>query len=673
MATCAVCGQENPAGARFCFACGAPFADAADEERRIVSVVFVDLVGFTGQAEQLDPEDVRAVLAPYHHAVREELESFGGVVEKFIGDAVMAVFGAPTAFGDDAERAVRAALSVRDRVQGVRIAVNTGEALVTLGARPSHGEAMVAGDVVNTAARLQAAAPVDGVLVGEETYRATRAAIEYVEAEAVKAKGKAVPIDAWLAVGAARDERDLSSTFVGRDRELALLQDVWNRVVEQRTPHLASVLGEAGIGKTRLAAEFMHAVEQAGGFTVRGRTLPYRESSAYGAFASQLKQLCGIFESDPPEAALGKLHDTVATIVDAGAAKDVAGHLAILIGLAPETSVADRETLFFSIRVFIEAVARDRPTLLVFEDLHWADSSLLDLVELLAARLRDLPILLVVLARPELLDARPGWGGGLAASSTLPLQPLDEADGLQLALERLSVSRSERADELARTAGGNPLFIEQLAATVSETAGEQSLPTTMRGLLAARLDALPPAERALILDASVGGKVFWRGALERMGCDPRELTELLAALERRDLVRRETVSAIEGDQQFMFTHVLIRDVAYDLLPRAGRRERHEQFARFLEESTAEVGEAGAALARHWRDAGDPERALQFFVAAAEQAERGWAKDRAMTFYREALALAADSDMRRRLQQRLAVATQAYLHVDDAQILGLGPV
>lgn len=671
MATCADCGQENPAGARFCFACGAPFADS-DEERRIVSVVFVDLVGFTGQAEQLDPEDVRAVLAPYHHAVREELESFGGVVEKFIGDAVMAVFGAPTAFGDDAERAVRAALSVRDRVQGVRIAVNTGEALVTLGARPSHGEAMVAGDVVNTAARLQAAAPVDGILVGEVTYRATRAAIEYVEADAVVAKGKAEPIDAWLAVRAARDERDLSSTFVGRGRELALLQDVWNRVVEQRTPHLVSVLGEAGIGKTRLAAEFMQAVEQAGGFTVRGRTLPYRESSAYGAFASQLKQLCGIFESDTPEAALAKLQDTVATMVDPGAAQDVAGHLAILIGLAPETSVADRETLFFSIRVFIEAVARDRPTLLVFEDLHWADSSLLDLVELLAARLRDLPILLVVLARPELLDARPGWGGGLAASSTLPLQPLDEADGLRLASERLAASRSERADELAHAAGGNPLFIEQLAATLSETVGEQTLPTTMRGLLAARLDALPAAERALILDASVGGKVFWRGALERMGCDHDELTEVLAALEQRDLIRRETVSAIEGDQQFMFTHVLIRDVAYDLLPRARRRERHEHFARFLEESTAEVGEAGAALARHWRDAGDPERALQFFVAAAEQAERGWAKDRAVTFYREALVLATDANVKRVVQQRLAVATQAFLHVDDAQILGLGP-
>ena len=676
MATCAVCGQDNPDVARFCFACGTALAEAGDEERRVVSVVFVDLVGFTGQAEQLDPEDVRALLSPYHHAVREELESFGGVVEKFIGDAVMAVFGAPTAFGDDAERAVRAALAVRERVSGVRVAVNTGEALVTLDARPSHGEAMVAGDVVNTAARLQQAAPVDGVLVGEVTYQATRAAIEYVPADPVSAKGKAEPLRAWLAVRAPSDERDLSSTFVGREHELALLRDVWDRVTEQRTPHLVTVLGDAGLGKTRLAAEFADTVQELGGFSVRGRTLPYRESSAYGAFASQLKQLCGIFESDPPAAALEKLRATVGTMLDPSAADEVTGHLAILIGLAtPEASVADRETLFFSIRVFIEAVARDRPTLLVFEDLHWADTSLLDLVELLAARLRDLPILLLVLARPELLDARPNWGGGLPAYSTVPLQPLPEADARRLARERLSAhSAGSRADELALAAAGNPLFIEQLAATVSESTvgAEQALPTTIRALVAARLDALPAAERALVLDAAVGGKVFWRGALERMGTEQQELTDLLAALERRDLIRRETVSAIEREQQFMFTHVLIRDVAYDLLPRARRRERHEHFARFLEESTAEVGEAGAALARHWRDAGDHERALDYFVKAAEQAERGWAKDRAVTFYREALALVADADGKRLIQQRLAVAVQAYLHVDDAQMLGLGP-
>src|SRR5581483_8195426 len=275
MATCAVCGHQSPDAARFCSACGAPMEGAlerSDEERRIVSVVFVDLVGFTGQAEPLDPEDARALLAPYHNAVREELESLGGVVEKFIGDAVMAVFGAPTAFGDDAERAVRAALAVRDRVEGVRIAVNTGEALVTLGARPSHGEAMVAGDVVNTAQRLQQAAPVDGVLVGDVTHEATQSAVEYTPADDVSARGKKLPVRAWIAVRAKTGEgRDFSSTFVGRSRELALLRDVWGQVTEHRAPHLVTIVGEAGLGKSRLASEFMREVDEHGGFSVRGR------------------------------------------------------------------------------------------------------------------------------------------------------------------------------------------------------------------------------------------------------------------------------------------------------------------------------------------------------------------------------------------------------------------
>jgi len=276
-----------------------------------------------------------------------------------------------------------------------------------------------------------------------------------------------------------------------------------------------------------------------------------------------------------------------------------------------------------------------------------------------------------LLARPELLDARPSWGGGLPAYSAIPLQPLTRDDARTLAAERLA-SHNERAMELAATAAGNPFFIEQLAATVSESTNDRSLPTTIRALLAARLDALPAAERALVLDASAGGRTFWRGALERMGTPPGTLIDLLAALERRDLIRRETVSAIEGDQQYTFTHVLIRDVAYDLLPRAARHARHEHFARFLEESTGEVGEAGAALARHWRDAGRNDRAVTYFVAAAETAERGWAKDRAVTFYREAFGLVDDGEEKREIQRRLAVAVQAYLHVDDAQMLGLSP-
>ena len=662
------------------------------EERRFISVLFVDPVGFTARAERLDPEDVRAVLTPYHETVRKEIESFGGVVEKFVGDAVMSVFGAPTAYGDDAERAVRAALAVRDSVSALnetdarldlqlRIAVNTGEALVSLGARPSLGESMVAGDVVNTASRLQSAAPVNGIIVGEETYASTRDAICYEPTPPVEAKGKAAVVPAWIATEALvpAGERKISgAALVGRGRELGVLQGIWERVADERTPTLVTIVGNPGVGKTRLGIEFSRVVGELGGRSVRGRSLPYRDSSAYGAFAAQVKQFCGIFESDPIDIALEKLRAEVTTLLGPSESDGVAGHLAILLGLDREGSVADRETLFFSVRVFIEAVARNRPTMLIFEDVHWADRSLLDLVELLAARLRDLPILLLALARPELLDARPGWGGGLPAYTALPLDQLKESEARELAAQLLASAaedgRAEQAALLAETAEGNPLFIEQLAATLAETsAGKDSpLPTTIRGIVAARLDALPAAERAILLDAAVGGKVFWRGALERMTDEPEGLSELLGALEGRDLIRRQTVSSIEGDQQFVFKHVLIRDVAYDLLPRARRRERHAQVAEFLQEATSETGEAAAALARHWRDAGEAERAIEHLIAAAEEAERGWAKDRAVAFYREALELLPGDDAERRnaVKRRLAIAHTAAYHAVDARLLQL---
>ena len=688
MSTCPACGQDNPEIARFCLACGAPLAADTPprEERRIVSVVFVDLVGFTSRSEQLDPEDVRAILTPYHGTVRDELESFGGVVEKFVGDAVMAVFGAPTSHGDDPERAVRAALAVRDAVATlnteqpelelrIRGAVNTGEAVVTLSARPALGEAMVAGDVVNTASRLQQHAPVGEIVVGEETYRATRSAIEYEPVEAVTAKGKTAPIEAWRAVAAASPAgmRDLSSTpFVGRSREVDLLDATWERVEGERRPHLITVLGAPGVGKSRLSAEFTERISSRGGRIVRGRCLPYRERSPYGVFASQVKELAGIYDSDDVAVATGKLRTLVERLVGPEEAEAVAGHIAILLGFETKATAPDRDSLFQSVRVFIEAGARDEATAFVFEDIHWADSSLLDLIELLATRLHDLPVLLLTLARPELLDIRPTWGGGLLAYNALPLEPLEGKDASELAHHLLGADA--KAAQVAEAAEGNPLFIEQLAAVLNER-GEQAdeLPTTIRGLVSARLDALPVEERDVMLDASIIGRIFWRGALERIARDPDCLGEALAALERRDLVRRDPVSRIEGDEQWSFKHVLIRDVAYDLQPRARRREGHRHIAEFIEESTPEVGEAGAALARHWRGAGELDQAVQHFVAAAEEAERGWAKQYAVTLYREALDMTPADDLERVrfLRRRLAVAQQALWHVADARLLGLG--
>src|ERR687898_2833595 len=594
MAVCASCGQENPDVARFCLACGLPLERAETpprEERRLVSVVFVDMVGFTSLAERLDPEDVQARLRPYHDAVRTEIESFGGVVEKFIGDAVVGMFGAPVAYGDDAERAVRAALTVRDTIAAmdeadrrlelkVRIAVNTGEALVIVNARPALGEAMVSGDVVNTAARLQTAAPVGGVLAGEDTYRATKEAILYAPTAAVEAKGKEQLVPAWIALQEARlpGDRPPGGPLVGGSHELDVLRGTWERVAWECRPHLVTIIGPAGVGKTRLAGEFAEMVRDRGGRTVRGRTLPYRESTAYSALAFQLKQLCGIFETDSVEVASKKLEHSVAKLIPPTEASDVARHLAIVLGLDPAGTIADRESLFVSIRSFIEAVAADQPTMLVFEDVHWADVALLDLVELLAARLRDLPVLLLVLARPDLFDIRPSWGGGLLAHTALPLGPLDANDAAGLATHRLAESGAteslERAADLAAIADGNPLFIEQLAAAVAESGDSSApLPTTVREIIAARLDALPRRERSTLLDAAVAGRVFWRGTLERMLADPEDLGETLAELERRELIARQKVSAFEGQQQYTFNHVLVRDVAYELLPRAARRER----------------------------------------------------------------------------------------------------
>jgi class 3 adenylate cyclase len=679
MPLCRTCGQDNPEVARFCLACGASLS--ADEppgiERRVVTVIFVDLVGFTARAERLDPEEVQAVLTPYHERVRREIESFGGVVEKFIGDAVMGLFGATLAHGDDAERAVRAALVVRDSVGElaggdlqIRIAVNTGEAVVSLGARPAFGESMVSGDVVNTAARLQAAAPVNGIVVGEETYRETRGAIGYEATEPIVAKGKERPVQAWIAVRALTEvgERPLTgSTIVGRESELTILRTFWERASSERQPHLVSIFGSAGVGKSTVAAEFARIATEGGARAVRGRSLPIRASGTDGSLASQLMQLCDVFESDSAQVVADKLRSRTAELL-ANADADpglIAGHLGVIVGIDAGNEASDRDALFSSARQFLEGAAREQPTVLVFEDIHWADANMLDLIETLATRVRALPLLLLTLSRPELHDTRQGWANGISAYTALTLSPLGEQHARELAVRRLG--DTDRVDEVIRVAEGNPLFIEQLAATIGETASG-TLPTSVRALVAARLDALPRAERALLIDASVVGKVFWEGALRAMSPDNGELTHLLEELERRDLVRREAASMIEGEQQFAFTHVLIRDVAYDLLPRADRARRHALVAEFFESSTGTSREAIGALARHWRDAGDHERAVEQLVRAAEQAERGWAKDHAALLYREALELVAAEDLEQRsaLQRRLAIAAQASFHVPDVR-------
>jgi class 3 adenylate cyclase len=693
---CAACGATNPPEFRFCGNCGSELAaptqaEQSGEERRVVTVLFADLVGFTSRAERLDPEDVRAILTPYYRRLREEIEAYGGTVEKFIGDAVMGVFGAPVTYGDDPERAVRAALRVREAVGEmneadpkldlqVRIAVNTGEAIVALGARTWEGEAMVAGDVVNTAARLQAGAPVNAILAGEETYRCTRSTVEYAESDPVVAKGKEEPIPVWLALAAHRppgERTDKGIPIVGREHELAALAGIWKRVAAERQTHLVTVLGAPGLGKTRLAAEFAALAAEEGGQVIRGRSMPYGESGPYGAFAQQVKQLAGIFDSDAPELAVEKLHRHVAALGDSEDSDEMSAHIGMLIGLGAG-EVPDRHRLFYSARRHTEALASRGPTVLLFEDVHWADPSLLDLLELLSSRIQDAPLLILTLARPDLLDLRPSWGSRIPSFTALRLEPLGEEHARELAARLLArgdiTVEDDEAARVAEAAEGNPLFLEELAASVSEHAApDGELPTSIRAIVAARLDALPPLERSVLLDAAVLGKVFWADAVARLGSYGERLPELLDSLEQRDLVRREAVSRIQGHEQFRFKHMLIRDAAYATLPRARRREAHAAVATFLTETNVR-SESAAALGHHWREAGEVDRAIEYLVDAAEQASRGWAKKEAVQLYNEALALLPADDQKRRHEIRLrcAVAQAMVYHVRDVESLALGP-
>ena len=390
-------------------------------ERKVVTVLFADLVGFTARSESLDPEDVEAILRPYHARLREELEQRGGTVEKFVGDAVMAVFGAPTAHEDDPERAVRAALAIRDSIVEdgtleVRIGVNTGEALVNIDARPDHGEGMVAGDVVNTAARLQSAAPTNGILVGESTHRATAHMIDYREHAAIDAKGKAEPVPVWevdqARARAGVELRAPTTPLVGRERERELLLGAFDRARGERATQLVTIVGVPGIGKSRLVAELYAEIEREPDITYwrSGRSLPYGEGVAFWAFAEMVKAQAGILETDHAGDAERKLREAVVLIVPEADAPWVESRLRPLVGL--ESAAGARDESFAAWRRFVESLAEHRPTVVVFEDLHWADDDLLDFVDGLVDWLTDVPLLVIATARPELLDRRPGLGWG---------------------------------------------------------------------------------------------------------------------------------------------------------------------------------------------------------------------------------------------------------------------
>ncbi|HET7856247.1 MAG TPA: AAA family ATPase [Gaiellaceae bacterium] len=623
MVVCASCGRENADDARFCSACGAALAvqEPAREERKVVTVLFADLVGFTSRAERMDPEDVRALVSPYYAHVRGELERYGGTVEKFIGDAVMALFGAPVAHEDDPERAVRAALRIRDWIaeqEGdlhLRLAVTTGEALVALGARPSEGEGMASGDVVNTAARLQAAAPVDGILVDETTYRATNQVIDYRLAEAVLAKGKEAPVAAWEAVEArARFGVDTvqapRAPLIGRDRELDVLVDALARVRAESSPQLVTLVGVPGIGKSRLTYELFRAVERDPEIIYwrQGRSLPYGEGVSFWALGEMVKAQTGILETDSADETERKLRRTVDDLLDAADAVWVARHLGSLVGLESEQELHGdhRAEAFTAWRRFFEALADERPLVLVFEDLHWADEGLLDFIDHLVDWAGSVPILVVCTARPELLSRRPGWGGGKLTAVTLSLSPLSDEQTAKLlaALLERSVLPAETQSALLDRAGGNPLYAEEFVRMVADRAegagdGELPLPESVQGILAARLDALPPEEKALLQDAAVIGKVFWLGAAAKVaGIERPQAEEQLHRLERKEFIRRERRASVAEETEYAFRHLLVRDVAYAQIPRPRRAERHRLAAEWME-SLGRAEDHAEMLAHHY--------------------------------------------------------------------------
>jgi class 3 adenylate cyclase/tetratricopeptide (TPR) repeat protein len=723
MLVCPSCGRENPEGFRFCGFCTAllrPEPSAEREERKVVSVLFCDLVGFTDRSDRADPEDVRATLRPYHARVRKEIERFGGTVEKFVGDAVMAVFGAPLAHEDDAERAVRASLRILGAIEelneeqglglAVRGAVHTGEAVVTLGARPEEGEGIVAGDVVNTAARLQQAAPVGGIVVGELTRRATRDQIEYEELEPVTVKGKSEPVAIWRVLGArgrygVAVEESVATPFIGREDELALLRQTYVRTLRESSVQLVTVTGEPGVGKSRLVAELRAFVDERPEIISwrQGRCLPYGEGITFWALGEIVKSHAGIFESDRAEQAAAKLEASVGAVVDEPADREwLKTRLAPLVGLsgAEEAQAVAQTELFTAWRRFLEAVVDARPLVAVFDDLHWADEPMLQFIEHLVDWSVDVPLLVVCTARPELYERAPGWGGGKRNATTIGLSPLSGEDTARLisALLSQAVLPADTQATLLERSGGNPLYAEEFARMLTDrgilerrdrtlrVAGDAEIPVpeSVQALIAARLDTLSADRKSLLQDAAVIGKVFWARALAEMaGLDEAEVEQGLHELARKELVRPSRVSSVAGESEFAFWHLLVRDVAYGQIPRAGRADKHRAAAEWIERIAEErVADYAELLVHHYgqavelaRSAGHIaetarlEEPLRRFLTVAGDRAMGLDVGRAEAYYRRALEFLPEDDPEQpRIRVKLVWAARdaGHMTLDEAE-------
>ncbi len=639
VAACAACGNENPERSRFCGACAAPLSPVTGpvrEERRVVTVLFCDLAGFTARSEALDPEDVRAFLLPYYDVLTAEIERHGGHVDRFLGDGVMALFGAPFAHEDDPERAVRAALRILERIPAldlalhVRLGINTGEVLYASG-NGGESDDSVTGDAVNTAARLQAAAPVDAVVVGEATYRATARLFRYEALPPITAKGKAEPVPLWRPLGPiARRAGELhpeATPFVGRDVELALLVALFERARATPSLEVATIVADAGLGKSRLVRELARHLEALPDLVTWrvGRCLPYGDGAGLWALGEIVKAHAGILEGDDQVAVSAKL-DAVLTEPDASLRAWTKDRVGALVGLQTGSAPPQQAEAFTAWRQFVVSNARGRPTVLVIEDLQWADDTLVAFLGHLADLVAGLPLLLITTARPELEERHPAWLSRTRRSSVISLAALPEPSMAQLVAELIPHSSPEMTAKILERASGSPLYAEQLAAIFRdrpdggtvEDIDEATVPPSIAALLTARIDALPVAEKAVLLDAAVIGRTFWPGAVVAVGGQqPAEVERRLAELARRELIHPAHPSSMENEDEFTFWHGLLRDVAYGRLTRKARLVKHEAAATWIGERLAGgVGEAGEIVVAHL------DRALEMATATGATAARG---------------------------------------------------
>ncbi len=629
MPSCPNCGGSNTEAARFCQFCGAPFGatEPSQEHRRTVTVVFTDVTGSTSLGERLDPESLRKVMTRYFDAMRGVIERHGGVVEKYIGDAVMAVFGVPQLHEDDAIRAVRAASEMQAALDmlnsdlrqelGVelraRTAVNTGEVVA---GDPSSGQRLVTGDAVNVAARLEQAADPGHVLLGATTYELVRDAVDVQPMPPLELKGKTDAIPSFrlerVRPGGEGRERHLDSPMVGRDRPLRLLRDTFEAAIADKACHLFTVLGSAGVGKSRLVAEFLGALGD--GVTVlRGRCLSYGEGVTFWPIVQILTSAADIIEVAPMDeatVAIGKL------VANSGDANDIVARIAPLFGSA----VVPVEETFWAVRRVLEIAAARAPTVVLVEDIQWAEPTLVDLLEHIADWARDAALLLLCTARPELLEARPNWGGGKVNATSILLEPLSAQESLELMTNLLGSAELPGSvqDRISEAAEGNPLFVEEMLRMLIDDGSlvredgrwtptwdlsGTKVPPTIQALLAARIDRLGSEERAVMERGSIEGKLFHVGSVVTLSPEPLRpaIRPSLMALVRKELIRPDR-SDLAGEDAFCFRHMLLRDAAYESMPKEMRAELHERFAAWLEEHTLETPGLDVILAYHLEQA-----------------------------------------------------------------------